>query len=174
MKLIFLHGPPASGKYTIAQILNSSHGVLNFHNHLTIDVAKALFGFGTPEFWDLTHRLRREALAARAEQGGADVVFTNCYSSPHDDETVAALEREVVSRGALFVPVFLECGVQELRRRVTDPSRQAMRKIHTVKGLDDYLTSWNFVPLNRPNTLSVTTDARTPRECADEIARRVL
>lgn len=174
MRLVFLHGPPASGKYTIAQTLQASHGVLNFHNHLTIDVAKALFAFGTPEFWALTHRLRREALAARAEQGGVDVVFTNCYSSPHDDDTVAALEREVTSRGARFVPVFLECAVPELRRRVTDPSRQAMRKIHTVGGLDAYLESWNFVALDRENTIAVTTDGRTPRECAEEIARRVL
>ena len=174
MKLIFLHGPPASGKYTIAEALHASHGVLNFHNHLTIDVAKALFAFGTPEFWALTHRLRREALAARAEQGGADVVFTNCYSSPDDDETVAALEHEVTSRGALFVPVFLECGVEELRRRVTHPSRRAMRKIHSVRGLDDYMASWNFMALDRPNTVTVTTEARTPRECAAEIARRVL
>ncbi|HSM03853.1 MAG TPA: hypothetical protein VK858_04500 [Longimicrobiales bacterium] len=51
-------------------------------------------------FWALTHRLRRTALAARAERGDANVVFTNCYSSPHDDAVAAALEREVTDRGA--------------------------------------------------------------------------
>ena len=174
MRLIFLHGAPASGKYTIAQLLHASHGVLNFHNHLTIDVAKSLFEFGTPEFWDLTHRLRRTALAARAEAGSADVVFTNCYSSPHDDPIVEALELEVVSRGGAFLPVFLECTMEELRRRVVDPSRQEMRKIHTSEGLARYLEEWNFVALDRPNTISVATDGRTPHECAAEIASRVL
>lgn len=172
--LIYLHGPPASGKYTIAQALNASHGVLNFHNHLTIDVAKALFEFGTDEFWALTHRLRRTALAARAEAGGADVVFTNCYSSPHDDATVAALEQEVTSRGGRFVPVFLECSLDELRRRVVAPSRTEMRKIRSVAGLEGYLESWNFAPLDRPNTIVVGTDHRTPESCAAEIAERVL
>lgn len=174
MKLIFLHGPPASGKYTIARVLQGSYGVLNFHNHLTIDVAKSLFDFGTDEFWDLTHRLRRTALAARAERGPANVVFTNCYSFPHDDAVVAALEGEVTSRGGQFFPVFLECDVEELRRRVVDPSRKEMRKIHTPEGLDGYMGEWNFVALDRPNTFTVATDGRSPEECAEEIARRVL
>lgn len=174
MKLIFLHGPPASGKYTIARVLHSSYGVLNFHNHLTIDVAKSLFDFGTDEFWDLTHRLRRTALATKAEEGGANVVFTNCYSSPHDDSIVAALEREVTSRGSEFIPVYLACSLDELRRRVTDPARKDMRKIHTVEGLHEYIGAWNFVALDRPNTISVATDARSPEQCAEEIAKRVL
>lgn len=174
MKLIFLHGPPATGKYTIARVLHTSYGVLNFHNHLTIDVAKALFDFGTDEFWDLTHRLRRTALAAKAEEEDANVVFTNCYSSPHDDSTVAALEHEVTSRGGRFIPVFLECSMEELRRRVILPSRKEMRKIHSVEGLHDYIREWNFVALDRPNTISVRTDGRSPEECAEEIAVRVL
>ena len=174
MKLIFLHGPPASGKYTIAQVLHASYGVLNFHNHLTIDVAKSLFDFGTEEFWDLTHRLRRTALAARAEQGSANVVFTSCYSSPDDDPVVAALEHEVISRGGQFLPVFLECSIDELRRRVSHPSRKQMRKINTPEGLDRYVDEWNFVALDRPSTFSVVTTGRRPEECAEEIARWVL
>jgi len=169
MKLVFLHGPPASGKYTIARVLHASHGVLNFHNHLTIDVAKSLFDFGTEEFWKLTHELRRTAVAAAADQRDARVVFTNCYSSPHDDATVAALEREVTSRNGLFVPVFLECSMGELRRRVTAPSREEMRKIRSIQGLEDYVAAWNFVPLDRPNTISVNTEGRSPEECAEEI-----
>jgi hypothetical protein len=148
--------------------------VLNFHNHLTIDVAKALFDFGTPEFWELTHQLRRTALAARAEQGEGDVVFTNCYSSPHDDSTVAALENEVTTRGGEFVPVFLECSPEELRRRVTNPARAKMRKLHSVEGLDEFLERWNTVALERPSTLVVSTDGRSANDCAEEIAKRVL
>jgi len=112
MKLIYLHGPPASGKYTIASVLEATHGIRNFHNHLTIDVSKAFFEFGTDDFWDLTHLLRRTTIAAVAEVGGESVVFTNCYSSPQDDPNVAALEDAVTSRGGEFVPVFLECSLE--------------------------------------------------------------
>jgi len=170
MRLIFLHGAPATGKFTIAQELQTTYGVRNFHNHLTIDVAKALFPFGTDEFWDLTHRLRRTALAARAEAGSEDVVFTNCYSSPHDDHTVAALEQEITSRGGAFLPVFLECSIEELRRRVVHPTRREMHKLHTTEGLDEFIDAWNLTPLDRPNTVTLTTDGRTPQECATEIA----
>ncbi len=174
MKLVFLHGPPASGKYTIARLLQQGHGVLNFHNHLTIDVAKALFDFGTEEFWALTHRLRRTALAAKAAEGTGVVVFTNCYSSPDDDLHVEALERDVIVQGAEFLPVYLDCPVDELRQRVTAPSRSEMRKLNSVEGLEEYLGRWNLVPLDRPHTRVVHTGGRTAQDCADEIAAMVV
>ncbi|MFG0313540.1 MAG: hypothetical protein ACF8LL_05070 [Phycisphaerales bacterium] len=118
--------------------------------------------------------MRRTALAAVAEQGEANVVFTNCYSSPHDDSTVAALEAEVTSRGGQFIPVFLECSLDELRRRVTDPSRKEMRKLHSVQGLEEFLGTWNLVPLERSNTIVVSTEGRSADECAEEIVKRVL
>jgi hypothetical protein len=57
MDLIYLHGPPAAGKYTIAKEIEEQIGCALFHNHLTIDVAKSLFDFGTHEFWDLVQEL---------------------------------------------------------------------------------------------------------------------
>jgi hypothetical protein len=61
-----------------------------------------------------------------------------------------------------------------LRRRVTNPSRAEMRKIHTVEGLDEYMEAWNVVALERPNTVIVGTEGRSPEECAEEIAKAVL
>lgn len=173
MKLVFLHGPPASGKYTIARGLEEALGVVNFHNHLTLDVAKALFEFGTPEFWDLTHRLRRVALGAKASNPGATVVFTNCYSSPHDDDNVAALEEVVVDQGGEFLPVYLQCSIEELRLRVVEATRVSMRKLRTVEGLEEFLARWNCVALDRPNCITVSTDGRGAEDCVAEIARRL-
>lgn len=173
MKLIFLHGPPASGKYTIATGLQEEAGVRNLHNHLTIDVAKALFDFGTAEFWALTHQLRRVALRAAAADAGAEVVFTNCYSHPHDQENVAALERIVSDAGGEFLPVYLECGIDELRRRVIAQSRREMRKLASVEGLEDFLERWNIVPFDHPRCISIDTERRTADECVREIVERL-
>lgn len=170
MKLIFLHGAPASGKFTIAQELQKSWGVLNFHNHLTVEVAKTLFDFGTPEFWDLTHRLRLVALAAKARDPTANVAFTNCYSRPHDDVNVAALERVVEAEGGEFCPVFLACGVDELRCRIGNVTRVSMNKLNTISGLEDFLARWNCVALERPNCITVRTENRSAADCAEEIA----
>ena len=50
MIVIFLHGPPASGKYTVGKVLSALLGVPLFHNHLAVDLARSLFEFGTPGF----------------------------------------------------------------------------------------------------------------------------
>ena len=173
MRLVFLHGPPASGKYTIARGLQERAGVLNFHNHLTIDVAKSLYDFGTPDFWTLTHELRRVALRAKASDPKAEVVFTNCYSRPQDDENVMALERIVSESGGEFLPVFLECSLDELRRRVVAPSRREMRKLHSVEGLEGFLDQWNNVPFDHPNCITIGTDGRVPAACVLEIVERL-
>jgi len=50
MKVIFIHGPAASGKHTIGSRLAALTGLPLFHNHLAVDAAKSLFEFGSPGF----------------------------------------------------------------------------------------------------------------------------
>jgi len=49
-----------------------------------------------------------------------------------------------------------------------------MRKLHTVEGLDEYVEKWNNIPLDRRNTVVISTEERSAEECAAEIAARVL
>jgi chloramphenicol 3-O-phosphotransferase len=44
-RIIFLHGPGAAGKYTIARELSRLTGLPLFHNHLTVDLLLALFPY---------------------------------------------------------------------------------------------------------------------------------
>ena len=173
MRLIYLHGPPASGKYTIAKALESVRGLRNFHNHLTLDVSKALFEFGSEQFWALTHELRLTSLRAIAGDDEAVVVFTNCYSHPEDAATVSAIQDLVERAGGGFLPVFLDCAVSELERRVSDPSRINMKKLHTVEGLEQFLTQWNCIALPHADCITIQTSERTPEDCADEIVKRL-
>jgi cytidylate kinase len=39
MRLIFLHGPAASGKLTVARAIAARTGLPVFHNHLAVDAA---------------------------------------------------------------------------------------------------------------------------------------
>jgi len=43
MKLVFIHGPVASGKLTIARALGQLSGFAVFHNHLVVDAVAAVF-----------------------------------------------------------------------------------------------------------------------------------
>ncbi len=78
MKLLFLHGAPAAGKLTVAKaLLEIVPGRLS-DNHAAIDLARTIFDFGAPGFWELVHTVRCSALDAAAQKGVALVITTWC------------------------------------------------------------------------------------------------
>lgn len=169
MKLIYLHGPPAAGKFTIAQALEAKIGARVFHNHLTIDVAKSIFEFGSPEFWTLVDALRLQCMMAAAQQADGLLTYTSCYDHPRDLSFFEKLEHAVLSNGAALLPVYLQCDVSELETRVANESRVRMGKIRSVEGLHQALDRWNCIAVPRANCQTVSTGGKTPAECADEI-----
>lgn len=74
-KLVFLFGPPAVGKLTIARELAARTGLALFHNHLVVDTLLAVFPFGSEPFV----RLREQfwlAVLADAARDGVSLIFT--------------------------------------------------------------------------------------------------
>lgn len=169
MKLIYLHGPPAAGKYTIAQELEAKIGARLLHNHLTIDVAKAIFDFGAPEFWNLVDALRLQCITAAAQQKAGLLTYTSCYDHPADLDFFEKLEQAVLAHGSALLPVYLQCDVAELEKRVTNDARVQMGKIHSVAGLHKAIDQWNCIAVSRAECLTISTARKTPAECADEI-----
>ena len=80
---IFIYGPPAAGKLTVARCLAAGYGLKVLDNHLTADVAGRLFDFGTEPFGALVRALRGELIGAAA-RAGVDVVSTNVYAHADD------------------------------------------------------------------------------------------
>jgi hypothetical protein len=74
MKLVFIHGAPAAGKLTTARALVSRVQGRLFDNHAAIDVARAVFDFGAPGFWELVQNIRLSVLDA------AGKVIFHCWS----------------------------------------------------------------------------------------------
>lgn len=169
MKLIFLDGPPAVRKYTIAKELEARIGCGVFHNHLTIDVARPIFEFGSHNFWKLVYDLRLTCFKAAAKQEIGSLVYTSCYDHPNDLSFFEEIEETMHSSGSELIPVYLKCEVSELEKRVLGDLRIKMRKISTVEGLCKRLEKWNCVAVPRNNCVTVITDGRTHKECAEEI-----
>src|SRR5450755_1753822 len=118
MNLLFLHGAPAAGKLTVAKaLLRLAPGRL-FDNHAAIDLARTIFDFGAPGFWELVHSVRCAALDAAAEQGVALVVTTFCYAEPEDRTQYEDFEAIVRRHSGELLPVFLHCSRDEAVRRV--------------------------------------------------------
>lgn len=170
MNLLFLHGPPATGKYTIANELKTLGSIRNFHNHLTIDVAKALYQYGTDPCRDLIQKLRLLSIEHAALHSTETICITYCYSHPDDLEFVEAAKGAVSAGGGRFIPVYLHCELQERERRVNSPSRAAMNKIQSVDTLKRYDKRFNCVPIPDDNCFELDVTSRAP----DESAKRIL
>src|SRR6266849_4701801 len=67
MKLVFIHGAPAAGKLTTARALLALVNGRLFDNHAAIDVARTVFDFGAPGFWELVQEVRMSVLDAAAK-----------------------------------------------------------------------------------------------------------
>ena len=89
MNLIFLYGPPASGKLTIAEELSSKTGYKLFHNHLTQDLAGEIYPDFGPQRFGLAARIRLDVFEYAAKSG-TDLIFTFVYSGDEDDKQFVA------------------------------------------------------------------------------------
>ena len=81
--------------------------------------------------------------------------------------------RALLGAGGTIHPVYLQCSIEELERRIANPDRVAQRKLRSVEGLRTERARWNWVAVPRPECLAIATDGKTPATCADEILARL-
>jgi hypothetical protein len=169
MKLLFLHGSPAAGKLTVAKALLAMVPGRLFDNHAAIDLARTVFDFGAPGFWELVHRARCLTLDAAAGQGVRLVVTTFCYAEPDDLAQFEDFEEIMRRHGGELLPVFLQCSREEATRRVGNPDRVERRKMTSGENLIRELDRFNFAPVPRPDCLELDTEMRPADATAQEI-----
>jgi hypothetical protein len=164
-RMIFVYGPPAVGKLTVANLVAERTGFRVLHNHLTIDAITPIFDFGSPQFHRLVGLFRSELIGAAAE-AGVDVVATFVYATG-DEEIVAGLVAPYADR-VTFVQLL--AGPEELRRRVLGESRRTHGKITDVELLDAILERYDCFP-SIPGRESLTLDMEqlSAEEAADRI-----
>jgi hypothetical protein len=173
MNLLFLYGPPAVGKLTVAQELAALTGFRLFHNHLTVDLAQALFDFGTPPFGRYLDHLRMEAFETAAKENVSGLIFTFVYSYPFDSLFVEDVKEIVEANGGRVCFVQLVCDRAELERRVLNDTRQRTNKIKTVEKLQEVLGRFElFTPIPHVESLTIDTAKTSPQDAARRIVER--
>ena len=75
MKCIFICGPPASGKLTIAKELVALTGYSLMHNHQTRNIVHEMYPTALEQNYELVHRLRLDIFEYTATHN-TDIVFT--------------------------------------------------------------------------------------------------
>jgi hypothetical protein len=171
MKLIFLHGAPATGKLTVAKALLRLVSGRLFDNHAAIDFARTMFEFGAPGFWELVHDIRLSALETASQHGVPLAVATYCYSDPEDRLQFEQFEAIMKRHGGELLPAFLHCSEDEIMRRVGNPDRVERRKVASLEGLNRFRATYNDSPVPRANCIKLDTAQRPADLTALEIVR---
>ena len=170
MKLVFLHGAPAAGKLTIANaLLRIVPGRLH-DNHAAIDLARTVFDFSAPGFWELVKAVRCSTFEAAASHGLPLLVTTFCYIEPDDRSALEAFDEILRRHGGELLPVFLYCSREEAVRRVGNADRVERRKMTSPESLVRALETKTFSPVPRP-CLKLDTGLTSAETNALQIAR---
>lgn len=134
MQLIFIWGPAASGKLTVAKELARLTGLPLFHNHLVVDALLEKLEFGEPEFVRLREHMWMAAFEMAARQDRS-LIFTFApeptVPDGFTDRVEALVER--FSGKVRYVRLVVSEEVQE--SRIADESRKAYRKLASVEEL---------------------------------------
>ena len=170
MKLIFLYGPPAAGKLTVAKILAEKTNFKLFHNHLTVDLVSSVFQWGSSPFEALNNKIRIDIFKKAAEEGIEGILFTFVFGYPEDLPFVQEVQHEVELRGGSVYFVQLVAHKDELKKRVLHENRKKFEKVSTVDKLERMLNKWNLTtPIPDTKSLIIDNTSLSPQEAANRI-----
>ena len=172
MNLIFLYGPPAVGKLTIASLLSQHTGIPLFHNHLTRDLVKDIYGDALKKHYDLVDTLRLNVLDYCAAHG-TDLIFTYVYEGADDDVNVRAFIDVIERHNGSVVFVELTADRSDLIERVGNVSRQQHQKLIDPTILTDITEDMTKFSIPFVDALQINTSQLSAVEAAEVIARHL-
>lgn len=173
--VIFIYGPIAVGKLTVAEILAKKLNYKLTHNHSINDVVDNVVSRGTAQNGNIKEYLRNY-LMAEAVKAKTNFVTTYAYSHDYvypsglkEEQFVKSLERKLTKLGAIFFSIHLKASNEELLRRVSMNSRKRFRKLidpQIMKGLLN--NDWHTSP-NLKNNLIIDNTNLSPKKVASMI-----
>ena len=172
MKMIFLYGPPAVGKLTVAKELAKITGYKLFHNHLTVDLVSSLYEWGSPKYWEYLRSIREQLLANLAKDN-VDIIFTYVYAAGEDEKVMERMFKKIEENGGEVLLVQLTTSVEKLKERIVAEDRRQFKKMHKTDSLDSWINQYKLFEAypNRQN-LVVDNSDMTPTEVANLILKK--
>jgi shikimate kinase len=171
MKLVILHGPPASGKLTLASRLKAELGYNVLHNHLTVDLALEVYsGFGEGDFYDFVDKLRTQMIEKACQNKMEGLIVTFCFESATDIIVVEQWKSIVSQYGGKILPIYLNVSAEVLAQRVEESSRIGTKKLQCRNKLNTVLSENKFGAIPNMNTIAVDTS----NLCVENSVSRIL
>ncbi|MGP3534419.1 hypothetical protein ACTU3I_06450 [Microbacterium sp. RD1] len=165
MDLVFLHGPAAAGKLTVARHLSELTGIPVFHNHLVVDLLLEVLEFGSPEFVRLRESFWLDTFATAAE-AGRSLIFTFAPEAtvlPGFPERAVSVVSE---RGGRVRFASLGVSMAEQERRIENDDRRQFRKLASVETLQRLRSSDDSPVEVPPADILIDTEDASPAEAA--------
>jgi chloramphenicol 3-O-phosphotransferase len=175
MRLIFIYGPPASGKLTVAEQLTKLTSISLFHNHLTRDLVKDIYGDDLGVNYPLVEKLRNDVFAYCAEKE-TDLIFTFVYGGVEDENEEAIIKsyiKTIKAHGGEVLFVELTANRDELLQRVGNESRMLHKKLLDPTVLSTFLESRTELTIPFVKSIKVDTSSMSPADSAKFIAQEL-
>ena len=133
MQLIFIYGPAAVGKLTVARELGGKTGFPIFHNHLVVDMLLAVFGFGAPAFVEIREATWLQVMEHAAQEQLAGLIFTFSPERTVRPEFIGKLVAVVEKWGGEVLFTQLTCPEEEFESRIENESRAEFGKLRSLE-----------------------------------------
>ncbi len=169
---MLLYGPPAGGKLTVAKELARKTGYPIFHNHLTANLASAIFPSGTRAYSDLAEELRITCLRAAIHNRLRGLIMTfaygvETYKGKSDNRFIKRMARIIRRSGGEVYFVRLTASPQELSRRVSAPKRRKDGKLTNPRLLKYIIRKYRmYRPIPGIQSMTVDTTSVSPAKTA--------
>ena len=171
LKLIFLYGLPATGKFTIGEELARSTGYKLFHNHLAVDPLLSVFEFGSPPFVELRETFWLAVFERAALARIPGLIFTFVPEHTVRPQFITNLVELAARTHIEILTVEVTCPIPELKQRLNNPSRHRFQKLNSIELFDALHSTGALSSFPMPNPdLTLDTSQLSPREAAIEIA----
>jgi len=178
--LVLLIGFAGTGKYTIGRELCRRTGAKLVDNHLIANPVFTVVNADgiTPlpkEVWAKLKEIRRIVYDSIRDLSPANLGFVLTMelrqNNPEDISAIDDLEKLAAARKSLFVPIRLVCEVEELCRRVANPTRRGRLKEISVENTRRKSAEDAVLNPKHANVRTIDVTAKSPSETADAIIR---
>lgn len=172
MKLLIIFGPPAVGKFTVAQKLIESTDFKLMHNHGDIELLRPIFEFNSDSFNKVSRKIRQNIIE-EAVKSNINLIFTYVWNfgKERGKNNIDAYKKIVEDEGGKVLFVELYSSLETRLERAEGESRKKHKPNAASKELLKELEgTWNMTlgtDFYYPeNYLKIDNTGKSPEEVA--------
>lgn len=174
MKLVFIYGPPAAGKLTVATEISRLIDYKLLDNHAVINAVTRIFPFSDTEHADVRRKLARDIrleMYRVAAENDINLITTLGAAGPQYFDFYEAIQNVVEDNGGKVLFVQLLPTMDTLLDRVENQSRVDLHKIDSKEVLSKRLSEQpeNFDKYPNMEHKTIDNTNMSPEEVAKTI-----